>query len=115
MDRRRNPRVTVLLPVRVWGVDAHLLPFTQLVTVKSLSASGVVLRGLRRRVNPGEVLEVQTGEGKAQFRVVWVGRMGSRREGEAGLESLPSEPQILHLDIGPHTQMVATGGSATLS
>jgi len=108
MDRRRNPRVTALLPVRVWGVDAHSLPFTELVTVKNLSASGVVLRGLRRRVNPGEILEVQTGEGKAQFRVVWVGRMGSRHEGEAGLESLPSEPQILNLDLGPRTQMVGT-------
>ena len=112
MDRRRNPRVTVLLPVRVWGVDAHSLPFTQLVTVKNLSTNGAVLRGLRRRVNPGEILEVQTGEGKAQFRVVWVGRMGSRREAEVGLQSLPSEPQILDLHLGAGTQFVATGIAA---
>ena len=112
MDRRRNPRVTVLLPVRVWGVDAHSLPFTQLVTVKNLSNGGVVVRGLRRQVTPGEVLEVQTGDGKAQFRVVWVGRMGSRRDGEAGLQSLPSEPQIWDLNLGPNTQLVSTGVAA---
>ena len=112
MDRRRNPRVTVLLPVRVWGVDAHSLPFTQLVTVKNLSASGVVVRGLRRQVNPGQVLEVQAGDGKAQFRVVWVGRLGSRREGEAGLQCLPSEPSIWDLSLGPDTQFVATGMAA---
>lgn len=106
MDRRRNPRVTVLLPVQVWGVDAHSLPFTQLVTVKNFSSGGAVVQGLRRRVNPGEVLEVQTGDGKAQFRVVWVGRMGSRREGEAGLQSLPSEPQIWDLNLRPNTQFV---------
>ena len=64
----------------------------------------MVVQGLRRRVNPGEVLEVQTGDGKAQFRVVWVGRMGSRREGEAGLQSLPSEPQIWDLNLRPNTQ-----------
>ena len=98
----------MLLPVRIWGVDAHSLPFTQLVTVKNLSASGVVVLGLRRQVNPGEVLEVQTGEGKAQFRVVWVGRMGGRREGEAGLQSLPSEPKIWDLELNPNTQFVAT-------
>ena len=109
MDRRRNPRVTVLLPVRLWGVDAHALPFTQLVTVKNLSASGVVVQGLHRQVNPGEILEVQAGDGKAQFRVVWVGRMGGRREGEAGLQSLPSEPPIWDLNLGAHTQFVATG------
>jgi hypothetical protein len=109
MDRRRNPRVTVLLPVRVWGVDAHSLPFTQLVTVKNLSASGVVVRGLRRQVNPGEILEVQSGDGKAQFRVVWVGRMGSRREGEAGLQSLPSEPQIWDWNLGSVDQFITTG------
>jgi hypothetical protein len=112
MDRRRNPRVTVLLPVRVWGVDAHSLPFTQLVTVKNFSASGVVVQGLRRQVNPGEILEVQTGDSKARFRVVWVGRLGSRREGEAGLQSLPSEPHIRDLNLGPHTQFVATGAAA---
>jgi hypothetical protein len=100
------------MPVRVWGVDAHSLPFTQLVTVKNLSASGVVVRGLRRQVNPGEFLEVQAGDGRAQFRVVWVGRLGSRREGEAGLQSLPSEPPIWGLNLGPNTQLVATGMAA---
>jgi hypothetical protein len=83
-----------------------------LVTVKNFSASGVVVRGLRRQVNPGEILEVQTGDGKAQFRVVWVGRMGSRRDGEAGLQSLPSEPQIWDLNLGPNTQLVSTGVAA---
>jgi hypothetical protein len=112
MDRRRNPRVTVLLPVRVWGLDSHSLPFTQLVTLKNFSNSGVVVQGLRRQVNPGEILEVKTGDGKAQFRVVWVGRQGSRRDGEVGLQTLPSEPQIWDLALGPKTQFAAAGTAA---
>src|SRR5436305_1434970 len=40
MDRRRNPRVKAQLPVRIWGVDAHDLPFMQLASVKNLSSSG---------------------------------------------------------------------------
>ena len=113
MDRRQNPRVAVQLPVRLWGVDAHSLPFTELVSVKNLSAAGIVVRGLRRQVNPGEILEVQTGDGKAQFRVVWVGRTGSRRDGEAGLQSLPSEPPIWDWNLGPNKQLVASAMTAS--
>jgi hypothetical protein len=98
MDRRRNPRITALLPVRIWGVDAHSLPFAELARVKNVSDGGAVVQGLRRRVRPGEILEVQSDEGKAQFRVIWVGRTGSRAEGEIGIQSLPSEPDIWELE-----------------
>jgi hypothetical protein len=115
MDRRRNPRVGVLLPVRIWGVDSHSLPFSETVTVKNLSASGAVIQGLRRRVKPGEILEVQTGEGKGQFRVIWVGTIGSRSEGEAGLQGLPSEPTIWELNLGVSPQFLATSMVASLA
>jgi hypothetical protein len=99
MDRRQNPRVTAFLPVRVWGVDTHSLPFIQLARARNISGGGAVIQGLSRQVRPGEVLEVQTDEGKAQFRVVWVGRIGSRAEGEIGVQSLPSEPDIWDLSL----------------
>jgi hypothetical protein len=97
MDRRQNPRVPAFLPVRVWGVDAHGLPFTELARARNISGGGAVVQGLSRRLKPGEILEVQTDEGKAQFRLIWVGRVGSRTEGEIGLQSLPSEPDIWNL------------------
>ncbi len=86
-----------MLPVRIWGVDTHSLPFMQLARVKNISSGGAVVLGMRRRVRPGEVLEVQSGEEKAQFRVVWVGRDGGRSEGEIGIQTLPSEPDIWRL------------------
>ncbi|HTS70438.1 MAG TPA: PilZ domain-containing protein [Terriglobia bacterium] len=109
MDRRRNPRVTALLPVRVWGVDAHSQPFMQLVRVKNISHGGAVVQGMRRRVRPGEILEVQSGAEKAQFRVVWVGSLGSRREGEIGIQSLPSEPDIWELELHACAQTAGQG------
>lgn len=54
MDRRRSPRVGANLPVRVWGVDAHDLPFMQLASVKNLSGSGAVIHGMRRQMRPGK-------------------------------------------------------------
>ena len=65
MDRRRSPRVKAQLPVRIWGVDAHDLPFMQLASVKNLSSTGVVVQGMRRQIKPGEILEVQLGRRKS--------------------------------------------------
>ena len=44
MDRRRCPRVTAILPVHVWGLDAYSLPFAQSATVTDISSCGAVIR-----------------------------------------------------------------------
>jgi len=90
MDRRRNPRVAAHLPVRIWGVDAHDLPFMQLASVKNLSSTGAVIQGMRRQIKPGEILEVQFDDEKAQFRVIWTGAHGTHSAGELGLQRLAS-------------------------
>jgi hypothetical protein len=100
MDRRRSPRVAARLPVRIWGMDAYALPFMALGTVKDISHTGALVQGMRRMIKPGTVLEVQLGEEKAQFRVAWVGKPGTRKEGEIGLESLPAEPCIWDVNLG---------------
>src|SRR2546427_9597352 len=109
MDRRRNARVAAFIPVRLWGMDANSLPFTQMATVKNISSSGVEIHGLMRQVLPGELLDVQLGEDRAQYRVVWAGRMGSRKEGEIGLESIEAEPFIWNLDLLRCSQVAAQG------
>jgi len=99
MDRRRKPRVTALLPARVWGVDAQSLPFMQVVTLKNISVGGAVIQGMQHRVRPGELLELQMGQEKAQFRVVWVGRAGTRTDGEVGIQFLPAQPSLWEMDL----------------
>ena len=88
MDRRRNSRVSARLPVRIWGVDAHDLPFMQLASVKNLSSTGAVVQGMRRQIKPGEILEVQSDEEKARFRVIWTGMQGTHSAGEIGLQQV---------------------------
>ncbi len=100
MDRRRSPRVAARLPVRIWGVDAHALPFMALVTVQDISQTGARIKGMRRQLKTGSILELQLGEEKAQFRVAWVGKAGTGREGQIGLESLPAEPCIWDVNLG---------------
>jgi len=109
MDRRRSARVAAHLPVRVWGVDAHDLPFMQLASIKNLSVTGAVIHGLRRQIKPGEILEVQMDHEKAQFRVVWTGMPGTPAAGEIGLQRLASEPCLWGVALGRYSQLVAQG------
>jgi hypothetical protein len=83
MDRRQSPRIEVQLPVQVWGMDAHGQPFTNSALVTNMSTGGLVIQGVRRKVRIGEILDVQMGQEKAQFQVVWV---GSQSTFELGLQ-----------------------------
>jgi hypothetical protein len=109
MDRRRSSRVKAQLPVRIWGVDAHDLPFMQLASVKNLSSTGVVIQGMRRQIRPGEILEVQLDQEKAQFRVIWAGLHGTHGAGELGLQSLAAEPCLWGVALGCYSELVAEG------
>ena len=94
MDRRRSSRIETHLPVRIWGVDAKSRPFIQEATARNISRQGAVIQGLRAALTPGEVLEVQHDDVRAQFLVVWVGRPNTPREGEIGLQALVADPAI---------------------
>jgi len=108
MDRRRRRRVTALLPVRVWGVDAKGLPFTQLARVRNISNDGAVLQGLLRPVKAGELLHVQLGQQQAEFQVVWTGK-GTRHQGEVGIQNIPSEPYIWDVNLLQCSEFVGKG------
>ena len=109
MDRRRNRRVGAFLTVRIWGVDAKSMPFTQHAQVRNISDRGAVLQGMIRPVKAGEILHVQQDEVQAQFRVVWAGKPGTKRQGRIGIESLPSEPSIWDVNLPHCGQLVGKG------
>jgi hypothetical protein len=109
MDRRRNRRVAAFLTVRIWGVDAKSLPFTQHAQVRNISDRGAVLQGMIRPVKAGEILHLQHDEYQAQFRVVWVGKQGTRRQGEIGVESMSAEPFIWDVNLLHCTQAAGKG------
>jgi len=106
MDRRKERRLNLELPVRIWGVDRMARPFAELVRVGNVSNSGAVLIGVRSKVQTGEVLDVQHGASRAQFRIVWMSSSG-----EAGIQALAMEPPIFGIGIGlPKVcEMVGTG------
>ena len=108
MDRRKERRLNLELPVRIWGVDRMARPFAEMVRVRNVSNHGAILIGLRAKLQGGEVLDVQHGAARAQFRIVWISLSG-----EAGIEALAMEPPVFSMGIGiglPKVfEMVGTG------
>lgn len=105
MDRRQSPRIEVQLPVRVWGMDAHGQPFTHPGLVINMSIGGIVIQGVRRKLRTGEVLDVQMGEDKAQFRVIWASGEGY---GEIGLQRVTSHTFVSHSVLSYCAQAAAS-------
>jgi len=95
MDRRRERRLTLELPVRIWGVDRMARPFAEIVRVGNVSNRGAVLIGMRSKVQTGDLLDVQLGASRSQFRIVWMGVSG-----EAGIQALAMELPIFGLGNG---------------
>lgn len=104
MDRRKERRLDLELPVRIWGVDRMAQPFTELVRLRNVSNHGAVLTGMRSKIQTGDELDVQHGASRAQFRIVWMSP-----EGEAGIESLSFEPPILGVGLPEVFDMVGSG------
>ncbi len=97
MDRRRQSRVFVDLPVQIWGMDAHCRPFTQAASLRSISGSGATLQCVEAQLKPGEVIDVLYQGTKGQFRIVWCGKAGTETAGEVGLENV-SDIRIWDVD-----------------
>jgi len=77
-------------------------PFAELVRAGSVSHSGAVLIGVRSKIRPGDLLDVQHGSRRAQFRIVWIA------PGEAGIQALAFEPCIWGIAMPMGCEMVGT-------
>ena len=98
MDRRRQQRVFVELPVKIWGVDANARPFTQPVSLRTISGRGATLQGVSVQLKPGCLVDLQYQGTQAQFRVVWLGKVGTEMQGEVGLENVSGDMQLWEVD-----------------
>lgn len=106
MDRRRQSRVFVDLPVQIWGMDANSRPFSQSASLRSISGRGATLQCVDAQLKPGEVIDVLYEGHRGQFRIVWCGKPGSDIAGEVGLESVA---ETVIWDIDPVRCSAAVG------
>jgi len=59
---------------------------------------------MRSKVQSGDLLDVQLGASRAQFRIVWMSLSG-----EAGIQALAFEPPILGIGLPKVFAMAGTG------
>lgn len=84
---RRSGRVNIACPVRISGMLAKSLPFEENAQVVTVSKFGAKLK-THTSLRVGMQLKVQPllGARSGLFTVVWVGREGTPRASEVGVE-----------------------------
>jgi hypothetical protein len=88
MGQRRTSRDEVIVPVRIWGVDASGQPFIEAAFTRNISADGARLEGVPRKLQPGDIVGLTYLQKKTRLRVAWIGQAGSPEEGHVGLQAL---------------------------
>lgn len=84
---RRSARVQVRAPVTISGNFPDGSPFREQAFVVTVSKYGAKLKtDLPLKVGTELKLRPQKASQQAAFRVVWVGREGTPRSGEIGIE-----------------------------
>ena len=91
MSQTSEPRVTVDLPVRVWGMTADGRPFSQHARAQNISSEGALLAGIENELKVGDVVGVQCEEKKTRCTVVWVMNTGPIKKNQVGVKLLDGQ------------------------
>jgi hypothetical protein len=99
MGKRNTDRLKLVLPVRLWGVDTTGKPFHQMAHTLNVNHSGARLGGVRVLMPVDEIVGVQYKHKKARFKVVWLGRPGTKSEEQIGITRIQGEQEIWPMEL----------------
>ncbi len=104
---RRSTRVNIGCPVTISGVLADHGPFSEETLIVTLSKYGAKLK-TRLPLRVGMQLKVMPLHGNTSgvFKVVWVGREGTPRAGEVGVEYSREIAGILGINFPDQNQPI---------
>jgi PilZ domain len=111
MAPQPEPRVTVDLPVRVWGMTADGRPFSHHARAQNISSEGALLAGIENELKVGDVIGVQCEEKKTRCTVMWVMNAGSIKKNQVGIKLLADQecPWKLYLPMQGTTISILPG------
>jgi hypothetical protein len=84
-DHQSEPRLSVDLPVRIWGMSAEGRPFSQHARARNISAEGALISGVESELKVGDMIGVQCEEKKTRCTVVWVMNTGPVKKNQVGV------------------------------
>lgn len=85
-DSKTEPRLTVDLPVRIWGMNAEGRAFSQHASAHNISSEGALISGVETELKVGDVIGVQCGDKKTRCTVIWVVNTGPVKKNEVGVK-----------------------------
>jgi hypothetical protein len=90
-DHQTEPRLTVDLPVRIWGMSADGRPFSQHARAQNISSEGALISGVESELRVGDVIGVQCEEKKTRCTVIWVMNSGPPKKNQVGVKLLADQ------------------------
>ncbi len=90
-DQQTEPRLSVDLPVRVWGMTAAGRPFSQSAHALNISSEGALISGIESELQVGDVIGVQFAEKKTRCTVISVMNTGPVKKNQVEIELLVAQ------------------------
>ena len=90
-EHQTEPRLTVDLPVRIWGMTAEGRTFSQHARAQNISSDGALINGVESELKVGDVIGVQCDAVKARCTVVWAVNAGSIKKNQVGVKLLADQ------------------------
>ncbi len=90
-DQQTEPRLTVDLPVRIWGMSADGRTFSQHARAQNISSEGALISGVESELKVGDIFGVQCDEKKARCTVVWAMNAGPVKKNQVGVKLLADQ------------------------
>ncbi|MGA2337488.1 MAG: PilZ domain-containing protein [Terriglobales bacterium] len=108
-DQQTEPRLSVDLPVRVWGMTAEGRPFSQAAHALHLSSEGASISGVESELKVGDVIGVQFDGAKTRCTVISVMNTGPVRKHQVGIKLLSTQecPWKSYLSLDGATVAIA--------
>ncbi len=88
LGKRRDPRIDVGLPVLLSGTDVNGRPLDQRVSTINVSRRGALLAGIHGMLVAGDLVSLARLQKKEDFRVAWVGSIGTPSAGQIGVAAV---------------------------
>ena len=90
-DHQSEPRLSVDLPVRIWGMSADGRPFSQSARAHNISSDGALISGVDNELKVGDMIGVQCEEKKSRCTVVWVMNTGPVKKNQVGVKLVAAQ------------------------
>jgi hypothetical protein len=94
MGKRREPRVEIRVPVRIFGTDSSGKVFSEKAATVNVGQQGAELSGVQPLLKHDEIIGLTYGTNRVHFRVKWVGQPGTPKAGHVGLLNISPEKPL---------------------